>query len=88
MIFHTSEYTALVFVIVFFCFFFTFGEKTDIELVQIIRSTSWFGLKIDGPKDGSPASAAPYPLERGIYLPISENECLLWTQGSVAGVNV
>ena len=27
-------------------------------------------------------------MERGIFLPISTNECLLWTQGSVAGVNV
>jgi hypothetical protein len=68
--------------------FDAFGEKTEIELVQIIRNTSWFGLKIDGPKNGNTARPALYPLERGIYLPISGNECLLWTQGSVAGVNV
>lgn len=68
--------------------FDAFGEKSEIELVQIIRHSSWFGLKVDGPYQGNPAKAALYPLERGAYLPISENECLLWTQGSVAGVNV
>jgi len=63
--------------------FDAFGEKSEIELVQIVRNASWFGIKIDGA-----SGAAAYPLERGAYLPISENECLLWTQGSVAGVNV
>lgn len=70
----------------------SFGVKTEIELIQIIRSTSWIGLKFDGPKNygqtTTPAGAAGYPLERGIFLPISTNECLLWTQGSVNGVNV
>lgn len=68
--------------------FDAFGEKTEIELVQIIRKSSWFGLKIDGPKQNNPARPAFYPIERGSYLPISKNECLLWTQGSVSGVNV
>ncbi|MCG3165547.1 MAG: hypothetical protein POELPBGB_01315 [Bacteroidia bacterium] len=68
--------------------FDAFGEKTEIELVQIIRKTSWFGLKIDGPAYGNPSRPAMYPLDRGCYLPISDNECLLWTQGSVLGVNV
>ena len=63
--------------------FDSFGENTEIELVQIIRSTDWYGLKI-----ANSSGAAPYPLERGSYLPISSNECLLWTQGSVTGVNV
>ena len=30
---------------------------------------------------------ANYPIDRGLYQPISGNECLLWTQGSVIGVN-
>ena len=67
----------------------SFGENSEIELIQIIRSASWFGIKVDAPsvqeQKGKPAL---YPLERGAYLPISENECLLWTQGSVVGVNV
>lgn len=65
-----------------------FGEKAEIELVQIIRSVNWYGIKIDGPMYGKKAAPAMYPLERGCYVPISENECLLWTQGSVSGINL
>jgi hypothetical protein len=68
--------------------FDAFGENTEIELVQIIRKVSWFGLKIDGPYNDKMAGPAMYPLERGCYIPISDNECLLWTQGSVSNVNV
>ena len=73
--------------------FDAFGNKTEIELVQIIRKSNWLGIKIDGPKTDYYgkhilARGSSYPLERGIYLPISQNECLLWTQGSVSGVNV
>ena len=64
--------------------FDAFGGETEIELVQIVRSTDWYGLKVDGPH--SPAPAA-YPVERGLYQPLTESECLLWTQGSVLGVN-
>ncbi|MBE0541712.1 MAG: nuclease PIN [Verrucomicrobia bacterium] len=65
-----------------------FGAKTEVELVQIVRGTNWYGLKVDGPRstDQKPAPAA-YPLDRGIYQPISAAECLLWTQGSVMGIN-
>lgn len=73
--------------------FDAFGNRTEIELIQIIRQSSWFGLKIDGPSvdnDGNRinSKASGYPIERGTYLPISPNECLLWTQGSVKGVNL
>lgn len=70
--------------------FDAFGEKAEIELVQIIRSTSWLGLKIDAPNEQYkvPASPAGYPIQRGTFLPLSPNECLLWTQGSVSQVNV
>lgn len=66
-----------------------FGSKTEVELIQIIRATGWSGLKVDAPsRAGSSAVPAAYPVDRGTYLPISSNECLLWTQGSVIGVNV
>jgi len=69
--------------------FDAFGSKTEIELVQIIRNASWMAVKIDGPDQWNPKiHAAMYPPERGAYLPISGNECLLWTQGSVNKVNV
>jgi hypothetical protein len=57
-----------------------FGGKTEIELVQIIRRTDWKGIRYD---NQNPAS---YPCQRGTYLPLSQDECLLWVQGSVRGV--
>lgn len=69
--------------------FDAFGGKTEIELVQVVRRTNWYGLKIDQPPQGAEKSTpAGYPIDRGIYLPVSETECLLWTQGSVKGVNM
>ena len=65
-----------------------FGGKTELELVQIIKSTNWYGLKVEAPKrPGEPGLPAKYPVDRGVYQPITINECLLWTQGSVMGVN-
>ena len=65
-----------------------FGTKTEVELVQIVRGTGWHGLKVDPPqRRGEKARPAGYPLDRGSYLPLTETECLLWTQGSVSGVN-
>jgi hypothetical protein len=68
--------------------FDTFNDGTEIELIQIVRSVSWFGLKINGKTGNTPPSPAGYPLDRGSYLPISPNECLLWTQGSVNNINI
>ncbi len=61
--------------------FDAFGGNTEIELVQLIRSVPWRGIRFDEKK-----YAAGYSCERGTYLPISDNECLLWTQGAVMGV--
>lgn len=58
-----------------------FGANTSVELVQIIRKTPWRGIRFD-----SKSAVARYSCERGTYLPISDNECLLWTQGAVFGV--
>jgi hypothetical protein len=66
-----------------------FGRQTEIELIQIIRHTQWYGLKIDAPpKPGEKGVPAGYTVGRGLYQPLTETECLLWTQGSVDGVNV
>jgi hypothetical protein len=68
--------------------FDAFGKRTEIELVQIVRANSWFGLKVDAPRTrGEHPRPAMYPINRGLYQPITTNECLLWTQGSVHGVN-
>jgi hypothetical protein len=63
-----------------------FGGRTELELVQVIQNTDWYGLKIE--QSGARIGPANYPIDRGLYLPISKDECLLWTQGSVIGVNV
>lgn len=65
-----------------------FGSQTELELVQIIRGTHWYGLKVDPPRSQrEQARAASYPVSRGLYQPLTVTECLLWTQGSVDDVN-
>jgi hypothetical protein len=64
-----------------------FGGGTELELIQIIRKTNWYGLKWDMTDGAKRPTPAKYPVDRGLYLPLSPNECLLWTQGSVLGVN-
>lgn len=68
--------------------FDSFGGKTELELVQVIRANNWYGLKLDAPRaKGERATPAGYPVDRGLYQPLSKSECLLWTQGSVTGIN-
>ena len=68
--------------------FDAFGRKTEIELVQVVRGINWYGLKVDGPQGvGQKPRPASYPVDRGLYQPLTGSECLLWTQGSVIGVN-
>ncbi len=66
--------------------FDAFNDRTEIELIQIIRGTNWYGLKVDGPP-GQKLGPASYPVDRGLYQPLTGSECLLWTQGSVIGIN-
>lgn len=61
----------------------TFRDGTDVELVQIVKSASWQGVRF-----GANDQTAGYPITRGTYLPLSGNEALLWTQGSVAGIHM
>lgn len=68
--------------------FDAFGSRMEIELVQIVRGTNWHGLKVQGPNNwNKEPSPAPYSVDRGLYQPLTENECLLWTQGAVDGIN-
>jgi len=66
-----------------------FGGRTDVELIQVIRHSNWYGLKVDAPRsrDQKP-SPTSYTVDRCLYLPMGPDECLLWTQGSVIGINV
>ncbi|MBB6224985.1 argonaute/piwi family protein [Rhizobium leguminosarum] len=63
----------------------SFRDGTEVELVQIVKDVQWTGLRFD---TRSPPSPDGYPVARGTYLPISQNEALLWTQGSVKGVHM
>lgn len=65
--------------------FDAFSDKTEIELVQVIRGTNWYGLKMD--RIRGVVGPTGYPVDRGLYQPLTGNECLLWTQGAVDGVN-
>lgn len=71
--------------------FDAFGRKTEVELVQIIRSINWYGLKVvqfyDQMKNKKTSVPNCYPVDRGTYLPLTGSECLLWSQGSVMNVN-
>jgi hypothetical protein len=63
----------------------SFRDGTEVELVQIIKDVSWQGIRFN---TKSPPGPYNYPVERGTFLPISKNEALLWTQGSVLGVHL
>jgi len=62
----------------------SFREGTEVELVQIVQAVDWKGIRFDP----FTSKAHGYPVNRGTYIPISTNEALLWTQGSVQGVHV
>jgi hypothetical protein len=62
-----------------------FNSQTEVELVQIVRSTNWSGTRYN---TGSTPGPDGYPVTRGTYLPISPDEAFLWTQGSVKGVHM
>ncbi len=63
----------------------SFRDGTEVELVQIVKDINWTGIGFDA---GRPPSADGYPVGRGTYFPLTRNEALLWTQGSVRGVHM
>lgn len=62
-----------------------FNSQTEVELVQIVKSTNWYGTRYNTASTPIPDG---YPVNRGTYLPISPDEAFLWTQGSVKGVHM
>lgn len=63
----------------------SFPDGTEVELVQLVKGVSWKGIRFNIDR---PPKAYGYPVERGTYIPIERDEALLWTQGSVRGVNL
>lgn len=54
-----------------------FGKGIQLELIQI-QNTDWQGIKIATPK-----RPHRYPCDRGCFIPLMNNECILWIQGNV-----
>jgi hypothetical protein len=63
----------------------SFPDGTEVELVQLVRSVNWKGIRFNTDRPPKPFG---YPVDRGTYIPIESDEALLWTQGSVRGVNL
>jgi hypothetical protein len=53
----------------------------DVELVHVQQNVSWRGVFVPERK-----KIDPYPVPRGFYLPLSETEALLWTQGNARSI--
>lgn len=60
----------------------------DVELLTLTQTTPWQGMKIDPPRTrgAKKGEAAPYPLERGIAMPLGVYDFLLWTQGNCSAI--
>lgn len=59
-----------------------------VDLVQIVQSVGWRGVRINQPSGSSQkGEAAAFPVPRGTLLPLGPREALLWTHGDVAGVH-
>jgi hypothetical protein len=63
----------------------SFHDGTEVELVQIVRGVGWKGIRFN---TAQKPQADRYPVTRGTYIPMEKDEVLLWTQGSVRGVNL
>jgi hypothetical protein len=63
----------------------SFRDGTEVELIQIVKGVRWKGIRFN---TAQKPQAHGYPVTRGMYIPIEKDEVLLWTQGSVRGVNL
>jgi hypothetical protein len=63
-----------------------FPPSTEVELIQI-KHTDWSGTNIPHKlsKESDLKKSLAWPCERGSYLPLGEDETLLWVQGNVSG---
>jgi hypothetical protein len=61
----------------------SFNDRTDVELVQVVKSSNWMALAY-----GLNMKADFYPMARGTHIPLTSDSAFLWTQGSVTGVHM
>jgi len=62
--------------------FDAWAREEDLDLVQVQQDVMWRGVHFERAPNGKPAIGG-YPCPRGIYLPLSGYDVLLWTQGDV-----
>jgi hypothetical protein len=59
-----------------------------VDLVQVVEDVGWRGVRIDKDRNGGPKGrAASYPVGRGTLIGLGPKEALLWTHGSVLGID-
>lgn len=58
-----------------------------VDLVQVVESVGWRGVRIDGRSGDRKGNAAAFPVARGTLLGLSPREALLWTHGNVGGID-
>lgn len=60
----------------------------ELECVELTSATSWRGVWIRAPKPGQKLGEPDgYPTPRGVLLPVSGTEALLWSAGNAPGVS-
>jgi hypothetical protein len=57
-----------------------------VDLVQVVESVSWRGVRMIPERDGRKGVPAAYPVARGTVLGLGPREALLWMHGDVQGV--
>jgi hypothetical protein len=59
-----------------------------VDLVQVVEDVGWRGVRIDKDRNGGPKGRpASYPVGRGTVIGLGPREALLWTHGSVLGID-
>jgi hypothetical protein len=57
-----------------------------VDLVQVVESAGWRGVRIDRQRGARKGMAAAYPVARGTLMGLGPCEALLWTHGDVRGI--
>lgn len=66
--------------------FDAWARDDGLDLIQVQQDVSWCGIHFERDQEGRPVTGG-YPCPRGVYLPISGYDVLLWTQGDVPQVD-
>lgn len=60
----------------------------ELDCIELTSATSWRGVWLQAPKPGAEKGQPDgYPTPRGVLLPVSGTEALLWSAGNAPGVS-